>query len=267
MGAHLLRLLPLVLLTLVVTGPAAGRQLCLNCHPSHYAGRGDCSSCHRGNPAADRTNIAHARLIAGRYAGFTLGANKSVRVGQGLLKQYACQRCHVIGGQGNRLATSLDFAASQKAPPELAKAICQPAAAMPDFRLDEQGETAVITALLAAGRAQQTENADQPQVVHFSSTAAGGNDLFSRKCGACHKLLSQRYGALGQGNIGPNLSGLLSPFYPHNYRKARPWTATRLAGWLENPRSVRPWSLMQPVHLTGGEAAELVSLMLIERGS
>jgi cytochrome c2 len=261
LGADFLRLLSIVLLILAVTKPAGGRQLCLNCHPAHYAGRGDCSSCHRGNPASDRKNIAHDSLITGPYASFTLGETAPGRAGQRLIKQYACLRCHVISGQGNRLATSLDLAANRKAPPELAKAIMLPSEGMPDFRLNEQGKIAIINALLAAGQKHRPENPTQPQIVHFSSTVDSGHDLFSKKCGPCHRFLSQRYGALGKGNIGPNLSGLLSPFYPRSFRNNEPWTEARLRGWLQNPRRIRPWALMQPVILTRAELAELVSIV------
>ncbi|MBL0226846.1 MAG: hypothetical protein IPQ16_15140 [Geobacteraceae bacterium] len=60
----------------MVTTPASGlasRQLCQSCHPDHYVERGVCISCHRGNPASGRRNIAHQQSIAGRYAAFTLG--------------------------------------------------------------------------------------------------------------------------------------------------------------------------------------------------
>lgn len=261
MGAHFLKLLFIVLLALAVITPAAGRQLCLDCHPAHFTERGVCTSCHRGNPASDRKNIAHTRIIAGRYAGFTLGETAEVRVGMELIGQYACRRCHVVAGRGNRLAASLDLAAARKTPPELAKAMLQPTEGMPDFRLDEQGQTAIINALLAAALARKPDNAVQPQVVHFSRSAETGRDIFSRKCGQCHRILSLRYGALGRGDIGPNLSGLLSPFYPQTFRTAERWTEARLADWLKNPRRTRPWALMQPVALSSAESAELASIM------
>lgn len=261
MGAHLLKLLFIVLLALAVITPAAGRQLCLDCHPAHFAERGVCTSCHRGNPASDRKNIAHAQIIAGRYAGFTLGETAEVRVGMELIGQYACRRCHVVAGRGNRLAANLDLAAARKAPPELAKAMLQPAEGMPDFRLSEQGQTAIINALLAAALAKKPSNDVQPQVVHFSRSAESGRDIFSRKCGQCHRILSLRYGALGRGDIGPNLSGLLSPFYPQTFRTTERWTEARLADWLKNPRRTRPWALMQPVALSRAESAELATIM------
>jgi len=267
LGTRLLKLLFVVLLTLAVITPAAGRQLCLNCHPAHFAERGTCTSCHRGSLSSDRKNIAHARIIAGRYAGFTLGETAEVRAGMRLIEQYACRRCHVVAGRGNRLAASLDLAAARKAPPELAKSIQQPVEGMPDFRLNEQGQTAIINALQSAALLHKPGNTMQPQTVHFSTSTGSGRDLFSRKCGQCHRILSLRYGALGRGDIGPNLSGLLSPFYPQSFRTAERWSEARLADWLKNPRKTRPWALMQPVDLSRAELAELVSIMLHDRAS
>lgn len=262
MVAHILRLLSIALLTFVLTSPAAGGQRCLQCHQAHFAERGDCTACHRGNPAADRKNIAHANLVSGRYAGFTMGETDPVRRGKRLIEQYACRRCHVVAGRGNRLAASLDLAAARKAPPELAKALLQPAAAMPDFRLNEAGETAIINALQSAALTQRPQNSIQPQIVHFSTSTVASQDLFSRKCGSCHRILCQRSGALGQGDIGPNLSGLLSTCYPQSFRAGLPWTEARLASWLQNPRIIRPGALMLPVDLSSAELAELVSIML-----
>lgn len=268
MGAHLLRLLPIVILALSVITPAAAQQLCLNCHPTHYSERGGCTSCHRGNPASNRKNIAHARLIAGRYASFTLGETDQVRAGMRLIELYACRRCHVVANRGNRLAASLDLAPSRKAPPELVKSIMQPVAGMPDFRLDERQQTAIINALQWAVVIQKPKNTIQPQIVHFSTSAAPDRDLFSRKCGPCHRILSLRHGVLGQGDIGPNLSGLLSPLYPQGSCSKNRWTEARLASWLKNPRRKSPWAMMQPVELTKDELAELVSIMLhADRGS
>ncbi len=268
MGAYLLRLLPIIMLALSVITPAAAKQLCLNCHPSHYSERGSCTSCHRGNPASERMNIAHARLISGRYASFTLGETYQVRGGMRLIGQYACRRCHVIASRGNRLAASLDLAPGRKAPPELVKAIMQPVAGMPDFRLDEHQQTAIVNALQWAALMQGPKNTLQPQTVHFSASAAADRDLFSRKCGPCHRILSLRHGVLGQADIGPNLSGLLSPFYSQGSCSKERWTEARLASWLKNPRIKRPWAIMQPVELTEAELTELVSIMLHEdRGS
>ena len=252
----------MVLLTAGPAGADPGRQLCLTCHPAHHARLGGCTVCHRGNPASERKNIAHQRLIAGRYARFTLANDRQLRHGIRLLEQYACRRCHVSAGRGNRLATSLDRAAVRKTPEQLADSIQRPVAAMPDFGLDDKRTTQIVNALLA-GAQGRTADDDTPVAVHFNIAAQTGRDIFSKRCGACHRLLSQRSGALGRGNIGPNLSGLLSVYYPRTFRDSETWTSRILGAWLKNPREVRPWALMLPVTLSDAELSELVSILQV----
>ncbi|MFA7405324.1 MAG: selenite/tellurite reduction operon c-type cytochrome lipoprotein ExtS [Pelobacteraceae bacterium] len=249
---------------LLLCSPALGgqqRQLCLKCHPSHYVARGNCVSCHRGNPSAERTNVAHYRMIAGRFAAFTLGDVPVVKEGKRLLDQYACRRCHVSGGRGNRLAASLDGAA-RKTAGELVLSIRQPVANMPDFALDDNRVTALVNVIFAGAQGHQTDQA-APVRVHFNNTGKSGADIFSTKCGSCHRLLSQRLGAVGTGDIGPNLSGLFSPYYPKTFRNGDSWTAVNLNAWLKNPREIRPWARMLPVTLTGLETKELESIMVV----
>lgn len=203
--------------------------------------------------------MAHHDLIAGRYAGFALPGNAVVEQGRKLLDQYACRRCHVIGGRGNRLSLNLDSSSRRRTPDELSEVIRHPSEAMPDFGTGEQQRIALITALLAEAR-QAPRSDDAPRVVHFSGTAVG-KDVFSIKCGSCHRALTQRHGAVGKGVAGPNLSGLLSPFYPKNFRDGQEWNEERLKEWLKNPRRVRPTAVMQPVNLTGNEFRELVEML------
>jgi hypothetical protein len=61
-------------------------------------------------------------------------------------------------------------------------------------------------------------------------------NAFDKHCGGCHRVLTRRWGGLGSGLVGPNLSGLTSEFYPMPFREGEPWTAERLKKWLENPR-------------------------------
>lgn len=176
------------------------------------------------------------------------------------MEQLACRRCHVSAGRGNRLATDLDASAGRKSPEELVTAIRTPARAMPDFRLPEQGLTAVVTAVLSGAQGRRNVQG-QPLVVHFDRSGDTNKDLFTRRCGGCHQALTPRLGGIGTGAIGPNLSGLLSPWYPASYGTGEHWTRTRLAHWLRNPRAVRPWALMRPVTLTGGEWGELEQIL------
>lgn len=218
-------------------------------------------ACHRGNPASERKNIAHQRLIAGRYARFTLADDQLFREGNRLLEQYACRRCHVIGGKGNRLSVNLDHSAGRKSPEEMAASIRRPVQNMPDFRMGEAQETALVNALLSAASHQSVTSAKRPQVVHFDQASEAGQDVFSIKCGPCHRMLTVRLGGLGRGDAGPNLSGLLSPFYPKSFRNAEVWSAERLRRWLENPRAIRAGSRMQPVKLSETEIRDLLDVL------
>lgn len=253
-----------MLLNTAAAAGAPGRSLCLACHAPHYADRGACVTCHRGNPSSDRKNIAHQNLIGRRHASFTTPGSPQVRSGELLLERYACRRCHVAGGRGNRLSVNLDRSVSAKSPEVIAEAILHPAGGMPDFRMEPRQIDSLITALLAAAARVPRHAGDQRQVVHFNRGGAAEKDLFSVKCGGCHRALTQRLGALGSGAAGPNLSGLLSPFYPATFREREPWTEVRLREWLRNPRSVRPSALMQPVSLTEREFRELAGILRVE---
>ncbi|MFZ2947987.1 MAG: selenite/tellurite reduction operon c-type cytochrome lipoprotein ExtS [Desulfuromonadaceae bacterium] len=248
---------------LLAAAPAWGggaRQLCLSCHPAHYAEKGGCSLCHLGNPASERKNIAHAGLRPGKYARFTLGGWAEAGVGERLMDRLACRRCHVSGGRGNHLAVSLDAAAARKTGGELALSIRVPVANMPDFRLNEDRITLLVNTIFAGSQGRSTDESD-PVRVHFNTPGKKSPDIFSTKCGSCHRILSDRLGAVGTGEVGPNLSGLFTQYYPKTFRNNEVWTVQNLNLWLKNPRETRPWARMLPVTLTGAELKELVSVI------
>lgn len=173
------------------------------------------------------------------------------------LNSLGCRRCHVIGAVGNPFAVNLDQSAQKKSPEELARAIKNPAKAMPDFRLDDSTTDEVVTALLAASLKSTPNLKPAAQLVHFDQTRVNKVDVISRKCGSCHKVLTRRNGLLGKGDAAPNLSGLFSPFYPAK----EPWNAERLDRWLQNPRKARSSAAMQPVGISGKELIELKKLL------
>jgi mono/diheme cytochrome c family protein len=249
-----------LLLSAAPTWGEAARQLCLSCHPSHYAEKGGCSLCHRGNPASERKNIAHAGLLPGKYARFTLGGRAEAGEGERLMDRLACRRCHVSGGRGNALAVSLDAAAARKSGGELALSIRNPVANMPDFRLNEEQITTLVNVIFAGSRGRETHDV-APVRVLFAASGKKSSDVFSTKCGSCHRLLSQRLGAVGTGVTGPNLSGLFTRYYPKTFRNSEAWTSRNLNLWLKNPRETRPWARMLPVTLTEAEAKELASVI------
>jgi mono/diheme cytochrome c family protein len=247
----------------MATTPAWGGQppqLCLSCHPVHYAERGRCSDCHRGNPASERKNIAHAGLRAGKYARFTLGDGVYIKEGERLMEQLACRRCHVSGGRGNRLAVSLDGAAVRKTAGELALSIRRPVANMPNFALTEDQITTLVNAVFAGSQGHDTAES-APVRVHFNASGKKRADIFSAKCGSCHRILSERLGAVGTGEVGPNLSGLFSEYYPKTFKNGDAWTIQNLSAWLKNPRETRAWAKMLPVTLTEAEIKELTQIL------
>lgn len=261
MVAHTFALILLIVLTCAPAWGVGQRQQCLKCHRAHYSAQGKCTLCHGGNPSSGRLNIAHYGLIAGRFARFALQDDVVVREGQRLLDQFACRRCHVSGGRGNRLATNLDGLRFERKPGDIAAAIQSPALGMPDFRVSEQQSVALVNAILAGGAGRRDIPGGQPNAIHFDADDGQRKDVFSRKCGACHRVLTGKRGALGQGNIGPNLSGLLSRWYPKTFRNNREWNRKGLQEWLRNPRLVLNQARMQPVELTAAELDELLELL------
>ena len=253
------RLLILVLFLTVVPASGEQRQLCLSCHAVHYAGRAACSDCHHGNPRSERKNIAHGGLRAGKFVRFTLGDRAEKRERDNLMDQRACRRCHVSDGRGNRLAGSLDEAAVRKTAGELAVSIRHPVATMPNYGLDEGQSTSLVNSIFEGASGRKAVEA-APVKVHFSDSGTKSEDVFSKRCGSCHRLLTWRLGVLGSGDSGPNLSGLFSGFYPKTFRNGEVWTARNLGDWLKNPREIQVWARMQPVVLTEREMAELVAI-------
>lgn len=261
MVAYLPAIVLVLCLSALPAGGGEGRPLCLSCHPSHYLERGACSACHRGNPAAGRKEIAHQRLIAGRFASFTLGETPVVREGKRLMDRLACRRCHAGAGRGNRLATNLDTLPETRSPGEIAAAIRSPAEGMPDFRLDDDQVVPLVNAVLGGAQKSGGPAGKRPLVVHFENRGKLGKDTFTRICGACHRALTARLGVIGRGDSGPNLSGLLSPWYPRTFREGEGWNVEGLKKWLKNPRTVRPWGRMRPQELSEAEFGELADIL------
>lgn len=247
-------LLILALTALLLPAPAGAASGCLQCHPVHYADKGSCTFCHGGNDKTGRKRVAHDRLIGAKYSWYRVSGAPPVERGKKLLDIFACRRCHTIEKKGNKLAGNLDTVPLARLPEEMAQSLRKPVQQMPDFKLEEEDVSRLVTAILA-GTAAPRGN-EPPVVVHFSR-APKKEDVFEKKCGACHRMLTARKGGMGTGQIGPNLSGLLTEFYPRTFRDESRWTALRLKEWVGNPRKVRRLSTMQPVVLNGGEWEEI----------
>ncbi len=182
------------------------------------------------------------------------------------MDKLACRRCHVSGGRGNRLAVSLDGAADRKTAGELVFSIRQPVATMPNFALNDEQRTTLVNVIYAGSSEHGTDKA-APVKVHFNNSGTKNADIFMTKCGSCHRMLSQRLGAAGTGEIGPNLSGLFSGFYPKTFRNGETWTPGNLNDWLKNPREIKPQARMLAVALTEKEIKELYMILLISPDS
>ncbi len=249
----------MLLLCLAVTAGAAERNDCLVCHPIHYSQQGTCVSCHRGFAGTRRINIAHDGLIAGRFSAFALSDSKITEQGIELLKQYACRRCHISQDKGNRLAANLDLSQQQRTPEELDESIRNPVLFMPQFHFYQRQRVALINALLFGGRQVKIPEQEQPQVVHFEGETTTREFAFEKHCGKCHRVLSERFGGLGDSLTGPNLSGLFSEFYPRSYGPdQQPWTPENLKKWIKNPRSVSKFARMPPVQVNDADMERII---------
>lgn len=235
--------------------PSTAQQGCRSCHEAHYVREGACQECHRGNPGAEREELAHERLLTGRAAEHRLPDGLALTEGRRLVETLACRRCHTIGGKGNRLATNLDGVVWKREQPQLVTSIRDPVENMPAFGLDEGQAEAIVAYLLRSG------SADQPQDtyrVHFDRPASVSPTVFEKQCGGCHRFLGPA-GPVGTGSLGPNLSGLFTPFYPPTTAGNHAWTPKALADWLRNPRASRPATTMPPVALSEDELRQVTA--------
>ncbi|HUV78922.1 MAG TPA: selenite/tellurite reduction operon c-type cytochrome lipoprotein ExtS [Desulfobacterales bacterium] len=234
---------------------------CLQCHSSHHEGWGTCVDCHRGDPRTQRIQIAHHRLVPGEYACFTLPENPVVETGQRLIEMSGCRRCHQTGQQGNGLASNLDDSVDKKIPEALADAIKQPAAFMPDFNFQGTDVTHLVNAILASSAVYASKSDALGQVIHFEADKEDRDNIFNRSCGGCHRMLTQRIGGIGKGDMGPNLSGIFSDFYFQTFQGSISWDSTGLEKWLKNPRDIRTNAQMPPVNQKKDELRHLITIM------
>jgi cytochrome c2 len=190
-------------------------------------------------------------------AGFALPMDRKTQYGLRLLDRMSCRRCHVWNGRGNRLATDLDQVYFTSSVENLKSALHDPVDHMPDFALDDGQVEAAITGLLGVSRMVSPAKEVPPVIVYFDNKVGQRHHPFELRCGGCHRALTVRFGALGKGSVGPNLSGLLSEYYPKDGSGAF-WTAERLGRWLANPRQLRANALMQPVFLTNDEVGKIL---------
>ena len=238
----------LILLLLLLPVRAMAEGSCGTCHSPHYTAFGNCTSCHRGDPRTDRTDLAHATLIRARYAYFALPDSLVTQYGKQLIDQAGCRRCHQSGGKGNGLASNLDQLQPDVRPEDLMRAIRQPGLFMPDFFFAEAAAVSLVNALLSHAAKAERQVSENPLLVYFEGVKRDENP-FDEHCGGCHRLLTKHWGGLGRGAIGPNLSGLFSEFYPSRFGINERWSRRNLEKWLKNPREIRKMARMVPQRL------------------
>lgn len=235
--------------------PAARQAGCGSCHETHYLREGACHECHRGNPGAERVELAHARLLTGRASEHRLADGPALREGRRLAEMLACRRCHSIGGEGNRLAADLDKVVWTREQAQLVSSIREPVENMPRFGLDERQAEAIVAFLLKSGSGDQSQDRYR---VHFTRTASATLTAFENSCGGCHRFLGSA-GPVGSGGTGPNLSGLFTSFYPKTAPGQAAWTEKALGEWLRNPRAARRTTTMPPVALSDDELRRITA--------
>lgn len=249
-------LILLLWLSLRGIATAAASSSCLKCHPSHHAGLDRCTGCHSGDDRATRKQITHLNLVPGRLVQYRIPGNPAVEPGRQWIEKSGCRRCHTINAKGNKLASNLDRLTGRH-PLDLLASILKPVASMPDFRFDEETAGQLVNAILVAAKPDRSDSRKVPVVVRFNRKGDQQENTFEKRCGGCHQVLTKDWGGIGKGVAGPNLSGLLTGFYPTTYGKSQRWTDDRLRQWIANPRDSRPNARMQPVPVKREELTEL----------
>jgi cytochrome c2 len=133
---------------------------------------------------------------------------------------------------------------------------------MPQFNFNEEQLVALVNAIFAGAAKLPPTTEEAPLVVHFTELTQKVEDPFSKHCGSCHRLLTQKQGGLGKGDIGPNLSGLFTEHYPLNFGQGERWTEDNLRNWLKNPRKYRDVTPMPPQILSPDEFNQLISILM-----
>ena len=132
---------------------------------------------------------------------------------------------------------------------------------MPDFYFREVDVTRLVNAILDSSAVYASTSSKDSRVIHFEEDIKDRDNTFNKHCGSCHRVLTQQLGGLGQGDIGPNLSGIFSRFYFNNFKDGKFWDSNGLREWLINPRDVKTNAQMLPIKLTKDELRHLINIM------
>ena len=95
---------------------------------------------------------------------------------------------------------------------------------MPAFFMQDSAVVELVNAILAEAVHAPPESAEAPLVVYFEYKEFDKEQVFVKHCGACHRVLTTLFGGIGNGNTGPNLSGLFSEYYPRTCQDNKEWS-------------------------------------------
>ncbi len=253
-----IKILVLIVLDIIlILGNSFGERLnyCISCHRAHYLSYSRCEFCHRGISKTKRKQIAHYRLIPGDYAYFRLKESDFFKKGCMLVSKLGCRRCHMILAKGNNLATSLDQLPKNIEVKELTKNLTSPPEFMPYFSLTNYQIKCIINVIFN-GIFECNRSDENFWVIHFDSSS--NVNEFVKYCGSCHKVISKRYGPLGKGCVGPNLSGLFLNFF---YSERGGWNQDKLIQWIKNPKTIDKSSLMPPISISDNSVSDIIKIL------
>ena len=138
----------LIILLLSCSFLYAADNKCISCHENVCLNKPDnCISCHRGDSSTSRKDIAHYKLIKGKYASYTDKSNPKTQKGIKIIEKAACTRCHNIGKSGATLASDLNSAVKRLTTDEIIKSIKEPVINMPLFQFNDEDMEALITGI------------------------------------------------------------------------------------------------------------------------
>lgn len=241
----------IVFLFIVINSYASN---CIKCHTPHYEKVADCQTCHRGISLTSRKDIAHFNLITSEFADFITDEN-SLGTSRKITEDAGCRRCHLLESSGNSLARNLHSSGEKSTGEYIFKMIKEPNEYMPNFQFDNGTITKIAKLILLDG-ATREKNRSLSYPVFLDSDV---KNVFGEKCGNCHKALLRNTGPAGNGNIGPNLSGIFTAYYKANVLKNdEKFSEDILRKWLKNPRAIFKNTLMPNISLSDKELNDLI---------
>lgn len=169
-----------------------------------------------------------------------------------LIEKTGCRRCHIINNKGNTLASNLDLSLKNENLSYIKAVLKSPSAYMPQFYFSEKDIMELSNTLISIAKKTPKTKNETPKIVYFSQTSSQIHP-FEKHCGSCHRALFQKSGPVGQLSYGPNLSGLLTEFYPRKFINKEPWTLQNISKWVKNPRAFSAQTQMPPLESLSNE--------------